>query len=107
TIRGVPPVRTLTVLICAVVLGPFAFSQQNNSPNNNPLIQLLQSKGILSAHEAAAVNQASSPEESNGRLVQLLVGKGLISEQEYEATAATAPTAQVTAVNQSSMASKF
>ena len=61
--------RTLTVLICAVVLGPFAFSQQNNSPNNNPLIQLLQSKGILSAHEAAAVNQASSPEESNGRLV--------------------------------------
>ena len=83
--------RTLTVLICAVVLGPLAFSQ-TNSPTNNPLIHLLQSKGVLSAEEAAAVTQASSPDESNRRLVQLLVGKGLISQQEYEATLAASST---------------
>lgn len=95
--------RTLTVLICAVVLGPLAFSQQTTSPTNNPLIHLLQSKGILSADEAAAVTQASSPEESNRRLVQLLVGKGLISQQEYEATAVGSPTS----VSQTSVAAEL
>jgi hypothetical protein len=80
----------LMILTCVVVLGPLAFTQQANSATNNPLINLLQSKGILSPDEAAAVLQTSSPEESNGRLAQLLVGKGLISEQEYQATLANA-----------------
>ena len=48
-----------------------------------PLVQLLQSKGILSADEAAQLSQAGSAEEANARLAQLLVSKGLISQDEY------------------------
>src|SRR5258708_11747365 len=82
----------LMILTCVVVLGPLSFTQQANSATNNPLINLLQSKGILSPDEAAAVLQASSPEESNRRLVQLLVEKGLISQQEYQTTLANSAT---------------
>ncbi|PYX89607.1 MAG: hypothetical protein DMG68_04560, partial [Acidobacteria bacterium] len=91
------------MLIFAVVLGPLAFSQQSNPPTTNPLINLLQSKGIISADEAAAVTQASSPEEGNQRLVQLLVQKGLISEKEYQATLAS----KVTPVNQTPVATEL
>ncbi len=77
------------ILTCAVAVGLPAFAQQGSSPNNNPLITLLQSKGIISHEEAASVMQASSPDEANRRLAQLLVDKGLISEQEYKTTVAT------------------
>ena len=76
----------LLILTCVVVLASPAFPQQSESSTNNPLISLLQSKGIISSEEAAAVLQASSPDESNRRLAELLVGKGLISEQEYQST---------------------
>jgi hypothetical protein len=82
----------LLILICVVVLVAPALPQQGES-TNNPLINLLQSKGILSADEAAAVRQASSPDEANRRLAQLLVGKGLISEQEYQSTFTDSTTA--------------
>jgi hypothetical protein len=78
----------MLILTCVVVLGAPAFPQPGDSPTNNALINLLQSKGILSPDEAAAVMQASSPEEANRRLAQLLIGKGLISEQEYQTTLA-------------------
>jgi len=65
----------------------FAVAQQSPPPAaNNPLVELLQAKGIISPQEAATVNQATSAEEANSRLAQLLLGKGLISEQEYKAT---------------------
>ncbi len=83
----------LLVLTCVAVIGLPVFAQQNSSPTNNPLIQLLQSKGILSSEEAATVMQASSPDEANRRLAQLLVFKGLISEQEYQATVDNSATA--------------
>jgi len=76
----------LLILTCMVVLGPVAITQQGDSPTNNPLINLLQSKGILSSGEAAALRQASSLDEANQRLAQLLIDKGLISEQEYRTT---------------------
>ena len=70
-----------------VVLSLSAVAQQSQQPaGNNPLLVLLQAKGIISPQEAATVNQATSAEDANNRLVQLLVGKGLISEQEYKAT---------------------
>lgn len=83
----------LLVLTCVVVIGLPVFAQQNSSPTNNPLINLLQSKGILSSEEAATVMQASTPDEANRRLAQLLVVKGLISEQEYQTTVDTSATA--------------
>jgi hypothetical protein len=80
-------VSRLILLISAVALALSAMAQQeNHATNNNPLAQLLQSKGILSSSELTMVNQASSPEEANSRLAQLLVEKGLISQQEFTAT---------------------
>src|SRR5437870_2979520 len=81
------------LLTSAVVLAIPCWAQQqdNHQATTSPLIQLLQSKGILTADEVAMVNQASSPDEANTRLARLLLGKGVISEQEYKTTfAATA-----------------
>src|ERR1700751_327828 len=88
----------MLIVTCVVALASPAFPQQGESSTNSPLITLLQSKGILSADEAAAVRQASSPDEANRRLAQLLIGKGLISEQEYQSTS----TNSATATNQNS-----
>jgi hypothetical protein len=90
--------RSTSVLVVSaliVALSLFAVAQQSQPPTgNNPLLVLLQAKGIITSQEAATVNQATSAEEANSRLAQLLVGKGLISEQEYNATfASTTPTA--------------
>ncbi len=78
----------LVVLASAVVLAVPAMAQQqdNHQATNNPLVQLLQSKGILTADEAAMVNQASSPGEANQRLAQLLLSKGLITQEDYKKT---------------------
>ena len=81
------------LLTSAVVLAIPCWAQQqdNRQATTSPLIQLLQSKGILTADEVAMVNQASSPDEANTQLARLLLGKGVISEQEYKTTfAATA-----------------
>jgi hypothetical protein len=82
------PVPFVIPLISALILAVAAMApaQENHATTNNPLAQLLQSKGILSPSEVAMISQASSPEEANARLAKLLVEKGLISSQEYSAT---------------------
>src|SRR3989454_11142691 len=88
-------VSLLTLLTTALVLALPAMAQQqeNHQATASPLVQLLQSKGILTPEEVATVSQASSPTEADKRLAQLLVEKGLISEQEYKATYTTTPVA--------------
>jgi hypothetical protein len=77
----------LVVSALVVSLSLFAVAQQSQQPvHNNPLIELLQAKGIISPQEAAAVNQATTAEEANNRLAKLLIDKGVISEKEYNAT---------------------
>jgi hypothetical protein len=77
----------LVVSALVVALSFFAVAQQSQqTAHSNPLIELLQSKGIITPQEAAAVNQASTAEEANNRLAKLLIDKGLISEKEYNAT---------------------
>jgi hypothetical protein len=66
----------------ALALSAMAQQQENHPPNNNALVLLLQSKGILSSGDVAAINEASSPDEANARLAQLLMEKGLSSKQE-------------------------
>src|SRR5713101_5402550 len=84
----------LILLTSALVLAlPAVAQQENHQATTSPLVQLLQSKGILTPEEVATVSQASSPTEADKRLAQLLVEKGLISEQEYKATYATMPVA--------------
>src|SRR5947209_15237370 len=102
---------TVSVLFSlAVVLAiPVMAQQQESHPSTpNPLLQLLQSKGILSAEEISSINQASSPDDANARLARLLVSKGLISDQEYQhtigqpaATASPAPDRKSTRLNSS------
>ena len=84
--------KTLLRLTIALML-PLAFAilaqaQQNKSSQiaPNPLVRLLQSKGIITEQEAAMISQASSPAESEGRLAKLLLSKGIISQQEYDQT---------------------
>jgi len=76
-----------------VVLGLFAFgstalAQSQNDPKAapDPLVKLLESKGILTPAEATMVSKASSPAEANQTLARLLLSKGLITEQEYANT---------------------
>src|ERR1700730_15620269 len=82
-------VSLLMFLASSVILASPAMAQQETqSTNNNALAMLLQSKGILSAAEAAMVNQAPSAAGANARLPRFLLEKGLISQQELTATVA-------------------
>lgn len=78
---------------------------QNDNSQGNPLVRLLQSKGIITEQEAAVIIEASSPAQAERRLAELLVSKGLITRQEYdqmllirEASNASAP-GVITAAN--------
>ena len=64
-----------------------AAAQEPSKAASDPLIQLLQNKGLLTAQEAAALNPAATPGEQQNRLTQLLYAKGLLTQQEYQATA--------------------
>jgi hypothetical protein len=75
------------VLIAALVSPAFA-QQKADHQATPPLIQLLQSKGIVTADEAAQLSQAATPDEANDRLARLLVQKGLISPDDYSRTVA-------------------
>jgi hypothetical protein len=89
------------ILVTAAALAlaiPAAAQQQTAQPQADhqaapPLVQLLQSKGILTAAEVAEISSASSAEEANARLAQVLVKKGLITQDEVSRTIApsTAP----------------
>jgi len=85
--------RRLSLLLTVVLAFAFvslAVAQQQDQPSAtpNPLVQLLQSKGVLTAQEAAAINQAPTPAEQQSRLTQLLYSKGIITQDEYKTTAA-------------------
>src|SRR5208337_4266477 len=87
--------RRLSLVLAAVLafgLVSLAVAQQQDQSNNktapNPLVQLLQSKGVLTAQEATAINQAATPAEQQSRLTQLLYSKGFITQDEYQTTAA-------------------
>src|SRR5713226_4591789 len=89
-------IASLSILLTSALvlaLPAVAQQQENHQATTSPLVQLLQSKGILTPEEVATVNQAASPTEADKRLAQLLVEKGLISEQEYKATYVTTPVA--------------
>lgn len=72
-----------------VTLAGQAFAQQQNGNfERNPLVRLLQSKGIITEQEAAMISEAPSPAQAERRLTELLLAKGVISRQEYDQTLA-------------------
>src|SRR5713226_2401704 len=95
--RGVFEMRrkTFGVVICVVVcllvvlaLCDRSWAQQpmDNKSAVNPLVRVLQAKGILTAEEAAQISQVSSASDADRRLAKLLLMKGVISQADYDQT---------------------
>src|SRR5713101_8607132 len=95
--RGVFEMRRkpFGVVVCVVVcllvvlaLCDRSWAQQpmDNKSAVNPLVRVLQAKGILSAEEAAQISQASSASDADRRLAKLLLMKGVISQADYDQT---------------------
>jgi hypothetical protein len=82
------------VLVCAAcllsifVLCDRSMAQQpaDTKPAVNPLVRVLQAKGILTAEEVAQISQASSAIDADQRLAKLLLMKGVISQADYDQT---------------------
>ena len=81
----------LIVIFCFGSALP-VFSQ---STTNDPLIRVLQNKGILTDAEARAITTNASPEEQRDRLAALLRDKGVISATEFEEVRTTSASPEV------------
>jgi hypothetical protein len=55
----------------------------------NPLVRVLQAKGILTADDVAQIIQASSANDADQRLAKLLLMKGVITQADYDQTVGT------------------
>ena len=78
----------LTLLVTICLGSAFAvFPQSNNT--TDPLVRVLQAKGILTEAEARAITVDASPVEQRDRLAALLHDKGVISDVEFAALHAT------------------
>jgi len=58
----------------------------DNQSAVNPLVRVLQAKGVLTAEEVAQISQASSAADADRRLAKLLLMKGVISQSDYDQT---------------------
>jgi len=89
------------VVVCLLILvlcdRSWAQQQADNNSAVNPLVRVLQAKGILTAEEVAQLSQATSASDADRRLAKLLLLKGVISQYDYDQTIAAA-----TVVNASS-----
>jgi hypothetical protein len=82
------------VVVCLLLAFGFSncsWAQQpmDNKSGVNPLVRVLQAKGILTADEVEQISQASSPSDADRRLAKLLLMKGVISQADYDQTEGT------------------
>jgi hypothetical protein len=79
-------------LLVILALSDRIWAQQptDSNPAVNPLIRILQTKGILTPEEVAQISQAATPTDANRRLAKLLLMKGVISQADYDQTEGTA-----------------
>jgi hypothetical protein len=63
---------------------PLRAQQANSDLTQNALVELLQSKGILTAADVARIHQAGSGEKASMSLAGILLGKGLITQAEFD-----------------------
>lgn len=82
------PFWVVVCLLVTLALCDRSWAQQptDNKPAVNPLVRVLQAKGILTAEEAAQLSQASSASDADRRLAKLLLMKGVISQADYDLT---------------------
>ena len=85
-------------LIVIFALGSFVCVCAQSTDTSDPLIRVLQAKGILTEAEARAITVNASPAEQRDRLAALLRDKGVISSAEFDALhpAATTPPVTIT-----------
>jgi hypothetical protein len=77
--------RLVHVIVVSLAVAGYTFAQQSGT-TTNPLVRLLQSKGIITDHEAAMLSEAPSPRLAEQRLAELLLSKGVITRQEFDQT---------------------
>jgi hypothetical protein len=82
------PFWVVVCLLVTVALCDRSWAQQptDNKPAVNPLVRVLQAKGILTAEEVAQLGQASPASDADQRLAKLLLVKGVISQADYDLT---------------------
>ncbi len=100
--RGKPVRAVVRLVVCLFTI--FAWSERGlaqqrteDKPAVNPLVRLLQSKGILTEEEVAQINQASSPATADQQLAKLLLSKGVITQADYDHAFAAAKVMSVSA----------
>jgi hypothetical protein len=86
--------RLTFILLLTVASALVVFAQ--NAETSDPLVRVLQTKGILTEAEARAITANASPAEQRDRLALLLRDKGVISAAEFETLRKPAPPAEVT-----------
>jgi hypothetical protein len=74
--------RLTFILLFSVASALVVFAQ--SADTSDPLVRVLQTKGILTEAEARAITANASPAEQRDRLAVLLRDKGVISAAEYE-----------------------
>jgi hypothetical protein len=85
------PFWVMVCLLVTLVLCDRSWAQQTgeNKSAVNPLVRVLQAKGILTAEEVAQISQASSTGDADQRLAKLLLMKGVISQADYDQNVGT------------------
>src|SRR5437868_10324858 len=78
-----PILIPIALLVLAI---PLAAQEKSSQPAPNPLVKILQSKGIITEQEAATLSASLSPAETELQLAKLLLAKGIINQQEYNQT---------------------
>ena len=76
-------------LIAVISLGSALVVFSQTADTSDPLVRVLQAKGIITEAEAGAITANASPSEQRDRLAALLRDKGVISAAEFEAVRTT------------------
>ena len=74
--------RVISILIVALLSTVVIFAQVDNT--TDPLVRLLQAKGVLTDAEARSITTNATPLEQRDRLATLLLTKGVISSAEFD-----------------------
>lgn len=83
-------------LLAIVILGSALAVFSQSADTTDPLVRVLQTKGVLTEAEARAITTIASPAEQRDRLAVILRDKGVISSAEFEALHTTSSTAPMT-----------
>src|SRR5262245_3453927 len=83
-------------LVVIATVGSAATVVSQNANASDPLVRVLQAKGILTETEVRAITANASPSEQRDRLAALLREKGVISSEEFEAVRTTTTSSPMT-----------